>query len=67
MEALTEYAYRARLRDITDMTIVVEASASKIGNPMHITSESLSTVHQMDVSFLKINLSLKTIKTYPRL
>uniref|UniRef100_A0A0P5QY90 Macroglobulin complement-related protein n=1 Tax=Daphnia magna TaxID=35525 RepID=A0A0P5QY90_9CRUS len=49
MEALTEYAYRARLRDITDMTIVVEASASKIGNPMHITSESLSTVHQMDI------------------
>ncbi|XP_059351436.1 CD109 antigen-like [Daphnia carinata] len=50
MEALTEYAYRARLRDITDMTIAVEASASKIGDPMHISSESLSTIHRIDIT-----------------
>ncbi|XP_046648840.1 CD109 antigen-like [Daphnia pulicaria] len=49
MEALTEYAYRARLRDITDMSIVVEASASKIGDPVRISSETLATVHRMDI------------------
>jgi CD109 antigen len=51
MEALTEYAYRARLRDITDMSIVVEASASKIGEPVRISSDTLATVHRMDVGY----------------
>jgi hypothetical protein len=51
MEALTEYAYRARLRDITDMSVVVEASASKIGEPVRISSDTLATVHRMDVCY----------------
>ena len=51
MEALTEYAYRARLRDITDMSIVVEASASPDARQVvHIESDSLSAVHQFSVS-----------------
>jgi hypothetical protein len=49
MEALTEYAYRARLRDITDMSVLVEASASKMGEPVHISSDTLAQVHEMDV------------------
>jgi hypothetical protein len=51
MEALTEYAYRARLRDITDMSVVVEASASKMGKTMRINSNSLANVHRMNVRF----------------
>lgn len=51
MEALTEYAYRARLRDITDMSVVVEASASPEATQlMRINSDTLATVHQMNVS-----------------
>lgn len=51
MEALTEYAYRARLRDITDMNVVVEASASPDATlSMRIDSDTLSTVHTMDAS-----------------
>jgi len=52
MEALTEYAYRARLRDITDMSVVVEASASPDATQlMRINSDTLATVHRMDVSY----------------
>uniref|UniRef100_A0A0P5Q5G8 Macroglobulin complement-related protein n=1 Tax=Daphnia magna TaxID=35525 RepID=A0A0P5Q5G8_9CRUS len=50
MEALTEYAYRARLRDITDMSVVVEASASPEATQlMRINSDTLATVHQMNI------------------
>jgi hypothetical protein len=52
MEALTEYAYRARLRDITDMSVVVEASASPDATElMRINSDTLATVHRMDVGY----------------
>ena len=51
MEALTEYAYRARLRDITDMSVLVEASASKMGKTMRISSNSLANVHRMNARF----------------
>ncbi len=51
MEALTEYAYRARLREITDMTVVVEASASpKATQSVRISSDSLAAVHKMEAS-----------------
>ena len=50
MEALTEYAYRARLRDITDMSIVVEASASADARQVvRIDSSNLAAVHKFDV------------------
>ena len=56
MEALTEYAYRARLRDITDMNIMVEASASPgASQNIHIHSNSLATVHQFQVPFSTIS------------
>lgn len=51
MESLTEYAYRARLREITDMNVLIEASASpKTVHPIRISSDSLATVHRMDVN-----------------
>ena len=54
MEALTEYAYRARLREITDMTVVVDASASPDAKELvRISSDTLSTVHTIDASYLK--------------
>ncbi len=53
MEALTEYAYRARLREITDISITIDASASPDATEMvRISSDTLSTVHTMDASFI---------------
>ena len=51
MEALTEYAYRARLREITEMTVLVDASASPGEKELiKISSGNLPTVHQIEVS-----------------
>ena len=50
MEALTEYAYRARLRDITDMSVVIEASASSDARKVvHIDSDNLASIHRLEV------------------
>lgn len=50
MEALTEYTYRARLRDITEMTVLVEASASPNANQnVRISSDNLAQVHTLEV------------------
>ena len=58
MEALTEYAYRARLRDITDMSVLVEASASPATKQLvRIRSDNLANVHNLEV----INLHLISI------
>lgn len=52
MEALTEYAYRARLREITEMSVLVDASASPKSNKViKIRSANLAEVHQMEVIF----------------
>jgi len=54
MEALTEYAYRARLRDITEMSVLVEASASPKANELvKISSENLASVYRLDVIFFQ--------------
>lgn len=52
MEALTEYAYRARLREITDMSVVIDASASPQSNntPIAIKSDNLAEVHEIEVT-----------------
>lgn len=50
MEALTEYAYRARLRDITDMSVVIDASSTP--NNTHLVKihhDSLARVHRFTV------------------
>jgi hypothetical protein len=53
MEALTEYAYRARLRDITDMSVLVEASASSASKQVvRIRSDNLAKVHNLEVYFI---------------
>ena len=50
MEALTEYAYRARLREITDMTVLIEASASpQASQQVKIQSDNLATVHTLEI------------------
>lgn len=50
MEALTEYAYRARLRDITDMSVLVEASASSASKQVvRIRSDNLANIHNLEV------------------
>jgi len=50
MEALTEYAYRARLRDITDMSVVIDASSTP--NNTHLVKihhDSLARVHRFTI------------------
>jgi len=50
MEALTEYAYRARLRDITDMRVFVEPSASpNVSHNYNIQHDTLAAVHQFQI------------------
>ncbi len=50
MEALTEYAYRARLRDIAEMTVTIDPSASPdVQEVVHIDSSNLAVVHKIDV------------------
>ena len=50
MEALTEYAYRARLRDITEMIVLVEASASpQASQQVRVESDNLATVHSLEI------------------
>ena len=50
MEALTEYAYRARLRDITDMSVLVEASASPASHQLvRIRSDNLAQINSLEV------------------
>ncbi len=62
MEALTEYAYRARLRDITEMSVSVEASASPDSNELvKISSENLATVYKFDVIFITFSNNLSFI------
>lgn len=54
MEALTEYAYQARLRDITQMTFLVDASASPNSTvQLQIDSGNLAEVHQVEVKPFK--------------
>lgn len=50
MQALAEYAYRARLRDVTNMECSLEITAQP-QNPIHvtITNRSLSTLHSYEV------------------
>lgn len=53
MEALTEYAYRARLREITEMSVLVEASASPNANELvKISSDNLASIHKLEVTII---------------
>ncbi|MCL4126393.1 UNVERIFIED_CONTAM: hypothetical protein GTU68_060202 [Idotea baltica] len=46
LQALTEYSYRARLRDITDMKVEIEVTGEAGRNPHHVrlTNTSVSTM-----------------------
>ncbi|KAK8389963.1 hypothetical protein O3P69_012881 [Scylla paramamosain] len=48
MQALTEYSYRARLRDITDMKVTVEATGEEGRNP-HSVLIATSNVSEMHI------------------
>lgn len=52
MQALTEYSYRARLRDITDMRVQVEATGEKGRHPhkVQISNSNVSEMHFIPVS-----------------
>lgn len=52
LEALVEYSYRARLRDVTDMTVILEHSADpNFTVNLHLTGEdNLAELRSYDVS-----------------
>ena len=53
LQALTEYSYRARLRDITDMKVVIRATGEE-GEPPHevfISSGNVSKMINIPVRF----------------
>jgi hypothetical protein len=51
LEALTEYSFRARLRDIADMTVTVEATATAGWQKnIRIRNESIASLRRYDVS-----------------
>ncbi|XP_050698378.1 CD109 antigen-like isoform X1 [Eriocheir sinensis] len=51
MQALTEYSYRARLRDITDMRVLVEATGEKGRRPHNVVipNSNVSEMHFIPV------------------
>lgn len=51
-QALTEYANRARMREITDMTVYIEVSSQQESDPIDpvkFTPDSASETHTIDV------------------
>ena len=54
MQALTEYSYRARLRDITDMRVTVEATgeAGRAEHKVVISNTTVSKMNIIPVSYL---------------
>ncbi|CAG0890979.1 unnamed protein product [Darwinula stevensoni] len=49
LQALTEYSFRARLRDITDMTVKFEASASNFSKSVTLGPNGLSKLQIFDL------------------
>ena len=51
MQALCEYSYRARLRDITDMRVTIETSGLRgFQEVVQITNNATSAIPAVDVS-----------------
>jgi hypothetical protein len=55
LQALTEYAFRARLKDITDLAITLELpSTAGFKKTIHIDNETFSDLHMFEVGYFKI-------------
>ena len=55
MEALAEFAYHARLREISSLSVRVESSANPGADWLcEFDQSSLATLHRFDVSFLYV-------------
>ena len=50
LRALVEYSYRARLRDITEMKVNIEATASELDATLTIDNATLMRTHRLEVS-----------------
>ncbi|XP_043245415.1 CD109 antigen-like [Amphibalanus amphitrite] len=48
LRALVEYSYRARLRDITEMKVNIEATASELDSTLTINNATLMKTHRLD-------------------
>ncbi|PSN51286.1 hypothetical protein C0J52_05303, partial [Blattella germanica] len=50
LQALTEYAFRARLKDITDMTVTMELPSTEgFRHTLHVDNTTFSTTQKLDV------------------
>lgn len=64
MRALAEYSYRARLRDLTNLRVELEATSDPgILHSYAITNTSVSTLHTLQVS-LCTQLSITLINIH---
>jgi hypothetical protein len=53
LQALTEYAFRARLRDITDMTVTVELpSTPGFRHTLHVDNTTFTKIQKLPVSII---------------
>jgi hypothetical protein len=57
LQALTEYAFRARLKDMTDMSITLELpSTAEFRKTVHIDNTSFTDIQILEVGSIKIIL-----------
>jgi hypothetical protein len=55
LQALTEYAFRARLKDITDMSITLELpSTAGFRKTVHVDNTSFSDLQMFEVGHIQI-------------
>lgn len=55
LQALTEYAFRARLKDITDVSIALELpSTAGFRKTVHVDNTSFSDLQMFEVGHIKI-------------
>lgn len=55
LQALTEYAFRARLKDITDMSITLEVpSTAGFRKTVHVDNASFSELQMFEVGHIMI-------------
>jgi len=55
LQALTEYAFRARLKDITDVSITLEIpSTAGFRKTVHVDNTSFSDLQMFEVGHIKI-------------
>lgn len=69
MQALTEYSYQARLRDITDMNVVIEATGEegRASNKVFISNSNVSSMNIIPVSHIQQTICIVVVTSHVKL